>query len=101
FSWDQALTGPDLPGQANRAVILVRVDPDFATLSPARHAIGVIRHLGESLNLTEAQGYRLRLTGGPVLSTEEMQSVARGAGIAGIVSLALVMLLLTIGLRSA
>src|SRR3546814_16770329 len=51
------------------------------------------------LGLTEANGYRLRLTGEPLMLQDELVSVSTGIGIVGLISALLVALVLFAGLR--
>ncbi len=51
--------------------------------------------------LTPENGIRVRLTGEPVMMGDELKSVEESIGIANVLSLAIVVTLLIIGLRSA
>ncbi len=93
---------PEAPGQGDRRqIIVVQPKLDFASLKPASEAMTAIRKIAADTGLTPANGVRVRLTGAVAIDNEELDSVARGAGIAGVVSMVLVTLLLFVGLRSS
>src|SRR3546814_14864570 len=73
---------------------------DVCSSDLAAKAIEGIRRIAAEMGLDESAGVRVRLTGGPALATEALQSVFKGATLAGIISFVLVMVLLFIGLRS-
>ncbi|NKB20683.1 MAG: MMPL family transporter [Alphaproteobacteria bacterium] len=101
LSWKSLIddsTGNDV--EARRRIIIVQPALDSATLQPAGHAIAGIRNVARTLALTPAQGFRIRLTGSAAIEEEELESVAEGMGIAGILSAVLVCGLLFWGLRS-
>ncbi len=92
---------PEGPGLADRRqVIVVQPKLDFGSLKPAQEAMTTIRRNAAEKGLTPANGVRVRLTGAVAIDNEELDSVARGATVAGIVSMVLVTLLLFAGLRS-
>jgi hopanoid biosynthesis associated RND transporter like protein HpnN len=99
LSWRDLMTGlPDRPSD-RRQIILYKphVDHSFA---PADRAIEAIRTAAAQLNLDQAHGVRVRLTGGPALDGEELESVQRGTKWASLLSLVLVTALAFLGLRS-
>ncbi|MBT7942070.1 MAG: MMPL family transporter, partial [Alphaproteobacteria bacterium] len=103
MSWQDLMSGPPEEGSevtANRRVLLIQPRLDFGTLAPAASAMEGVRQAAKDLNLTPENGVRVRLTGSAALSHEELQSVEKGMGLAGVVSLVLVIGLLVIGLRS-
>jgi uncharacterized protein len=99
LSW-RALIGGQQDEGATRRVIITQPRVDFSTLSPAAEAMERIRGIARNAGLTPENGMTVRLTGGVVISTEELESVTRGAKNAGLVSLVLVTLLLAWGIRS-
>ena len=65
-----------------------------------RLSLEEIRDLAKSLQLKEEFGARVRLTGSLALAQEELESVVEGIGLAGVISLILVVGLLFWGLKS-
>lgn len=99
LSW-RALIGGAQDKGTTRRVIITQPRVDFTSLSPAAGAMERIRALARESGLTPETGVTVRLTGGVVISTEELESVTTGATNAGLVSLVLVTLLLAWGIRS-
>ena len=83
-----------------RRIMVVQPALDYGSLQPGGRAMGELRRLARSLNLTPDNGVSVRLTGAVALSYEELQSVEKGMGFAGALSLTLVIGLLVIGLGS-
>ena len=100
MSWSELLQGEPSDANDRRRFIMVQPIVDFTSLQPAAQAIKTIRSLAAELGLVAENGVRVRLTGGAAMATEELQSVAAGASIAGLMSLVLVAFLLIAGLRS-
>lgn len=98
--WREIMESPEDIGAARRQLIVAQPVLDYAGLAPAEAAIQRVRDLAAALGLTPESGVTVRVTGAAAMETEELESVARGAGIASLVSLALVIGLLAIGLRS-
>ena len=101
LSWRALMSGEKTDREVYREFILLQPNLDFSGLFPATPAIENIRQLGRKLGLTKDNGIRLRLTGSPVLSHEELQSVYTGMSLAVIIAFVLVAAILFIGLRSA
>ena len=99
LSWHALIGGSQDEGAARR-VIITQPRVDFTSLSPAAEAMERIRGIAREAGLTPEKGVTVRLTGGVVISTEELESVTTGATNAGLVSLVLVTLLLAWGIRS-
>ncbi len=100
LSWRELITGPSEGKNSRHRFILVRPDADFSSLRPAREAMARIRTEFQALPPDLRRGVQLRLTGALALEDEELQSAMYGAQRAGLISLVLVSVLLTIGLRS-
>ncbi len=100
LSWQEVMMGQAIELDTRRRIMIVQPVDDDTELLPGARAIKRIRALTAELGLTEANGVRVRLTGSVPLSYEELQSAARGAATAAVVSVCLVTLLLFIGLRS-
>jgi uncharacterized protein len=99
LSW-RALIGGQPDEGAARRIIITKPRVDFGSLAPAAVAMQRIRTIAAEAGLTAETGVTVRLTGGVVISTEELESVTSGATNAGMVSLVLVTILLAWGIRS-
>jgi hopanoid biosynthesis associated RND transporter like protein HpnN len=109
LSWQNLMRGPqdttgDNTGKSSdktpRRFLLIQPALDFGSLAPAGKAMKAVRRAAAEMNLDTDHGVRVRLSGTAALSKEELQSVEEGMGLAGILSLILVLGLLGIGLRS-
>jgi hopanoid biosynthesis associated RND transporter like protein HpnN len=100
LSWRTLMTGrPDRPSD-RRQIIVIKPRLSHDSLTPSASAIQAVRTAAAELHLDQADGVRVRLTGGPALDEDELASVKKGVGIAGILSLVLVTILAFLGLRS-
>jgi hopanoid biosynthesis associated RND transporter like protein HpnN len=93
-SWRDLIEGKQSSGHRARRIILVKPRIDETSLQPAAEAIDVIRRLAKRVTSDEAEDIRVRLTGSAALEEEELESVAEGMGLAGLVSATLVLVLL-------
>jgi len=100
-SWRAVLDPGDTDAASRRQIIVVAPVVDYGSLQPAERAIGEIRRLARTLDATSQPGMRVRLTGSAPLAEEELASVVEGMGLAGALSLVLVVGLLFWGLGSA
>ena len=100
LSWS-TLVAPSLTrSETGRDILLVQPVLDHSGLTPADAAMNTIRALAADIGATPENGATVRLTGPAALDQEELRDVEAGASTAGLVSLALVTLLLIVGLRS-
>lgn len=102
LDWQTLVTGgtDGAPLDTRRFVIIRPVEQEGA-FSPAAASIDTLRATVAALEARpELAITDIRLTGSPVLEQEELASVSRGASVAGILSLALVSVILGFGLRS-
>ena len=99
-SWRDLLADDAGPAPATRRFVVVKPKLDYRELLPAGPIIERTRALARSLGLTAGNGVRIRVTGGPALEYEELESATRGAGIAGALALAMVSVVLIAGLGS-
>jgi hopanoid biosynthesis associated RND transporter like protein HpnN len=83
-----------------RRFILVQPILDYSALAPGAAASAAIRQVAASLALSQQHGVSVRLTGPVPLADEEFSTLADGAALTGCLTLAAVILLLWIGLRS-
>ncbi len=100
MSWRKMMMGGEVEQDDLRRFILVQPKLDKSSLQPARQAVKIIRAAARALHLDSEHGVQVRLTGGTVLSQEEMVSVTEGASAAVALALILVGVLVTIGLGS-
>src|SRR5262245_23700684 len=100
FSWQELVNGTaSAPGDLRR-LIDVRPRLDFTALEPGKEATDAIRAAAESLDLASRFQARVRLTGPVPIANEEFATVKDGAFVNAIVTLALVLLILWLALRS-
>ena len=100
FSWHELMSGtPSTPSDLRR-VIDVRPRLDFSVLEPGKEATDAIRAAAVSLDLASRFQARVRLTGPVPIENEEFATVKEGALVNVIVTLALVLLILWLALRS-
>jgi len=83
-----------------RKFILVQPVLDYEDLSPGADVTKEIRSIAQTLELTDARGVRVRLTGSVALNDEEFASVKEGAQLSLMLSIVFVALLLVLALRS-
>ena len=99
LSWRRLMVGDTGPLGDGRRTVLARPRIDAPAQAVVRDGITVVRRVVDNLRL-ESQGITVRLTGQPALSRAELETVSRGAVMAGVLSLALVTGLLVIGLHT-
>lgn len=100
FSWNELMTGE--PPQAQELRRFIRVKPilDFDALQPGAAASETIRSTATELGLTPENGLRIRLTGPVAIADDEFGTVADGALLNFLLTLAAVLLILWFALRS-
>ena len=100
FSWKEFLQSePAKPGDRRR-LIAIWPKLDFSSLEPGRQATAAIRQAGERANLESDFHARLRLTGPVPIVDQEFATLQQGALLNGVVTTALVLLILLLALRS-
>ena len=100
FSWKEFLQDePAKPGDRRR-LIAIWPKLDFSSLEPGRQATAAIREAGERAKLKSDFRARLRLTGPVPIVDQEFSTLQQGALLNGIVTTALVLLILWLALRS-
>ena len=101
FSWKEFLQGgPAKPGDRRR-LIAIWPKLDFSTLEPGRQATAAIRQAGERANLASDFHARLRLTGPVPIVDQEFASLQQGAVMNGVITAALILVILWLALRWA
>jgi hopanoid biosynthesis associated RND transporter like protein HpnN len=101
FSWSELMTGEAPSRQELRRFIIVKPKLDYASLEPGAAASDDIRATAQSLGLGEANGVTVRLTGSVPMADEEFATLADGAALNGALTVAAVILVLWLALRSA
>jgi hopanoid biosynthesis associated RND transporter like protein HpnN len=100
FSWKEFLQSePAKPGDRRR-LIAIWPKLDFSTLEPGRQATAAIREAAERANRASNFHARVRLTGPVPIVDQEFATLQQGALLNGVITTALVLLILWLALRS-
>ncbi len=99
LSWQNLLAEDQLNTDANRTLVIAKPKLNFSEMLPADVAQTSAREAVRAI-MTENPSVKIRITGETALEHEELESVTKGAQLAGIVSLVLVFVVQWIGLRS-
>ena len=100
MSWEAVMLGKKEAAEQRRQFIILQPYLDIAKLSSDEVSLEAIRRTAKELNIGEATGVKLRLTGDVALSYENLVTVKNSVGIATFVSLILVGVVFYIGLGS-
>ncbi len=100
LGWSNLLTGRKPRPDELRRFVLLQAVRDFAELTSADDAINAIHDAARALGLTADRGVRVRVTGEVAIETDEMATLARGAGLTFGLSVVLMGLVLFGALRS-
>ena len=100
FSWKEFLNSERAKPGDRRRLIAIWPKLDFSTLEPGRQATAAIREAGERANLASDFHARLRLTGPVPIVDQEFATLQQGALLNGVITAALVLLILWLALRS-
>ena len=95
-------------GDTRRQIVLIKAVVDDASLAPSAASLDAIRDIAADIDgvgigaeqTPSFAGTTVRMTGSVALDEEELESAAVGGKVAGLISLALVTILLIAGLRS-
>lgn len=98
--WERLMFGAARSSQERRQLILVKPRPDTSSTQPLQKAIAATRHAVRTLGLAHTPGVRVRLTGDAVLDNNQLQTASSGMAFATLLSLALIVVLLLLGLRN-
>ncbi|MGR9072083.1 MAG: MMPL family transporter [Gammaproteobacteria bacterium] len=98
-SWQRLILGEDSELEKNRRLVIARPKLDFNELMPAEKGFLLAQKIARGIE-SQNPNVSIRITGEKALEHEELESVSRGAAIAGIVSLILVCLSMLIAFRS-
>jgi hopanoid biosynthesis associated RND transporter like protein HpnN len=100
FSWQNLANGkPASPGELRR-FIQVRPVLDFDALQPGKAATDAIRRIADRLDLAGADQARVRLTGLVPMNDAQFAALRENAGLNATITLAAVLLILWLALRS-
>lgn len=97
--WSDVLTGTKSTERTARKLITLKPALNYGSLQPAEEAKDKIFEIVDKAGLL-SEGYSVRITGSAALENDELESVEVGMGLAGLMSLVLVITLLLTGLRS-
>src|SRR5262245_66389156 len=100
FSWGELLLGEAPQPRELRRFIRVKPVLDYGALQPGAVASDVIRGAVRSLGLVPENGVAVRLTGPVPLADEEFGTLAEGALLNAIVTVAAVLVILWLAVRS-
>lgn len=100
LSWRSLLDGDTDDAATTRKVILVQPVPGSDSLEPVAAAVDAIYESAKALELDDAGGVEVRVTGNAIMLQEEMQTVRSGMTLAGMLALGLTVLFLAFGLQS-
>ncbi|HTO79616.1 MAG TPA: MMPL family transporter, partial [Methylocystis sp.] len=100
FSWSELMTGSPPSLRELRRFIRVKPTLDFDALEPGAAASETIRKTAAALGLNPENGVTVRLTGPVAIADEEFGSLADGAVLNSVVTVAAVLLILWLALRS-
>ena len=100
LSWQELVLGEEMAAAARRQFIILDPILNYATFSGGEAHIKAIHRIRNELDLHEASGVRVRLTGEVVLNYENLLAVNKGMGLTTLISFLLVAIALVIGLRS-
>ncbi len=100
LSWQGLLEDKAETPEDRRRFLVVKPRTDFASLTPLEAAVAAVKAAAAEVGITQDAGYRLRMTGEPLMLQDELYSVRRGIGFVGLLSAVLVAAVLFIGLRT-
>jgi hopanoid biosynthesis associated RND transporter like protein HpnN len=101
FSWQELLSGQKAEPNEVRRFVDIWPALDYSALEPGRQATDAVRKAAADANLKADYQARLRLTGSVPIADEEFATVKEGALINGIGTVAIVLLILWLALKSA
>jgi hypothetical protein len=100
FSWSALIAEREPDKGELRHIILVDPVLDFAQLEPGKLPIDAIRAAAKSLQLDNAHGVLVRLTGPVPLQDEEFATLAQRAGLIAVLASGAIILMLWLAVRS-
>jgi uncharacterized protein len=100
FSWSALIAERESDKRELRHIILVDPVLDFTQLESGKLPIDAIRTAAKSLQLDNAHGVRVRLTGPVPLQDEEFATLAQRAGLIAVLAISAIILMLWLAVRS-
>ncbi|HEV2271858.1 MAG TPA: MMPL family transporter [Steroidobacteraceae bacterium] len=100
FSWQNLMTGQAADQRELRHIVLVDPVLDFSRLQPGNGPVAAIRATAKRLQLDEAHGVRVRLTGPVPLQDEQFATLAQRAGLIACLATGAIILMLWFAVRS-
>lgn len=100
MSWESIMLGERESAEQCRQFIILQPYLDASGISSDEISLETVRRAAKELDINEANGIKMRLTGDVALSQENLQTVKNSTGIATVISILLVGVLLFIGLGS-
>ncbi|MGJ3260934.1 MAG: MMPL family transporter [Rhodospirillales bacterium] len=97
--WSEIILGKEPGNGPAQRLIQTRPKLDYGSLDPVARAQDAIHEIADVQGLT-GDGFNIRLTGSAAMESDELKSVEAGMGLAGMLSLCIVVAVLMIGLRS-
>jgi uncharacterized protein len=99
--WGTAVLGGAMPAEARTRIVALRRAGEGHTLAPGAPEIVAIRRAARVLGLTPARGFRVRVTGEPVMNYEELGAVATQSWHVAVISAVLFAAVVVLALRDA
>lgn len=100
FSWRKLTSDREFTPRDLRRIIQIEARQDHTKLRPARATSLLIRAMVSDLQLDEAHGVSVQLTGTAMLADEEFGTLAEHAGLVALLSIAAITLMLWLATRS-
>ena len=100
FSWYEMMNGEPATVSQLRRIITIKPVLDFHALQPGEKATDAVRQAAAGLDLAHAFGATVRLTGQVPIADEEFGTLKQGAFLNGAITLAVVLLILWLALKS-
>jgi hopanoid biosynthesis associated RND transporter like protein HpnN len=100
FSWQEALSGEPPRKAELRRFLEIHPVLDFAALQPGKTATDAVRQAVAELKLRDVFGATVRLTGSVPIADEEFATIQEGALLNAVVTIAVVLFVLWLALRS-
>jgi hopanoid biosynthesis associated RND transporter like protein HpnN len=100
FSWYVLLNGQPASVSQLRRVVTIKPVLDFHALQPGQKASDAVRAAAKELDLDGRFGATVRLTGPVPIADEEFGTLKEGAVLNGVITLAVVLLILWLALKS-
>ena len=101
MSWQELMLDQETNTPSGYQFIIAQPFLDYRVAQPAKKAIKRIRSVANELHINEENGITINITGKLAINYENLLSVRKDIGIAGLVSLVLVGIILYVGLGSA